>query len=154
LGQKAFTVFFSGMNLDETASLVSVGHQLDTSGHAFGELRDSSYLTGDGEALRTRMEEDGYVFMRGFFKRAEVMAARAVMVERLAAKGVLEPGTDPMDAIIKRGNNIDFRPDLAVENAPLRRLLYSGPMMEFYREFFGEAVRHYDFTWLRADGVG
>jgi len=142
------------MNLVENLSLTSIGHRLDTSEEAFGELRDSSCLAGNGEELRVRIEEDGYLFMRGFFRREDVMAARAGLVERLAAEGVLQPGTDPMEAIIKKGHDITFRADLTAANASLKRLLYSGPMMEFYREFFGEPVRHYDFTWLRAMGPG
>lgn len=142
------------MNLVENLSLTSLGRPLDTSGEAFGELRDSAYLVEDAEALRDRMQEDGYLFVRGFFKREDVMAARAVIVGRLAEQGLLEPGTDPMEAIIKTGKDIAFRPDLATKNPPLDRLLYSGPIMEFYHEFFGEPVRHFDYTWLRAMGPG
>jgi len=32
--------------------------------------------------------------------------------------------------------------------------LYSGRIVEFYERLFGEPVRHYDFTWLRAIGPG
>ena len=142
------------MNLVENLTLTSVGHRLDTSEQAFGELRDSSYLTGDAETLRARMQEDGYLFMRGFFKREDVMDARAVLAGQLAAEGLLEPGTDPMEAIIKKGGELAFRADLTKVNLPLKRLLYSGPMMEFYREFFGEPVRHFDYTWLRAVSPG
>jgi hypothetical protein len=142
------------MNLVENIPLMSVGHRLDASEDAFGELRDSSCLAGDGEKLSARIQEDGYLFLRGFFRRDDVMAVRKVMVDRLAAEGILQPGTDPMDAIINQGRDSTFRPDLAKANAPLEQLLYAGPMMEFYREFFGEPVRHYDFTWLRAMGPG
>jgi hypothetical protein len=138
----------------ETPSLTSVGRKLDTSEKAFGELRDSSLLAGNAEELRVRMEQDGYLFLRGFFKREDVLEARAVIVERLAAEGLLEPGTDPMDAIVREGAHSAFRPDLVKDNVPLHRLLYEGVMMDFYRDFFGEAVRHYDFTWLRAMSPG
>jgi hypothetical protein len=163
------------MNLLEKHPLKSVGRPLDTSEEAFGELRDSSYLLGDGEATRARMEEDGYLFLRGFFRREDVLAARRIIVERLAEEGFLQAGADPMEAIVpeeesevavsqrdtdvpladKNRNNThvhknrNFRPDLTTGNEPLHRLLYRGAMMEFYREFFGEPVRHYDFTWLR-----
>jgi len=142
------------MNIVENSPLTSTGHLLDTSEEAFGELRDSSPLVGNGEGLRNRMREDGYLFIRGFLKREDVMAARSVIVERLAAEGILQPGTDPMEGIIKTGGNSAFRPDLTEANPPLERLLYSGRTMEFYREFFNEPVRHYDFTWLRAMSPG
>ena len=142
------------MNLLENLSLTSVGQSLDTSEEAFGELRESSYLVGNREELHARMQADGYLYLRGFFRREDVMAARKVIVESLAAEGILEAGTDPMDAVVKKGTDITFRPDLAKTNQPLQQLLYTGRLMEFYREFFGEAVRHYDFTWLRAMGPG
>jgi hypothetical protein len=146
--------YFHQMNLVEDLSLTSVGHRLDTSDASFGELRDSSYLVGNGEELRARIQQEGYLFVRGFFRRDDVMAARQVIVERLNAEGLLEPGADPMEAVLKKGADSFFRPDLTKDNAPLHRLLYSGPMMEFYREFFGEPVLHYDFTWLRAMAPG
>jgi hypothetical protein len=168
------------MNLIEDYPVKSVGHLLDTSEEAFGELRDSSYLLGDMDAVRGRLAEDGYLFMRGFFKRDDVLAARRVIVDRLAAEGLLQAGTDPMEAIthdetsgfpanLKEADappleashnnvhvhkNSSFRPDLTTANAPLHRLLYRGAAMEFYRDFFGEPVRHYDFTWLRTIGRG
>jgi len=127
-----------------------MGHRLETSEEAFGELRESSYLLGNGEALRNRMEENGYLFIRGFFRCADVMAARGAIVERIAEQGVLQPGSNPMDAIIKPGSQVSSPFSMALNNAPLDRLLYAGRIMEFYREFFGEEVKHFDFTWLRA----
>lgn len=47
-----------------------------------------------------------------------------------------------------------FRPDLAATNEALQRTLYTGPLMEFYRTFFGEDVLHFDFTWFRAVAPG
>jgi ectoine hydroxylase-related dioxygenase (phytanoyl-CoA dioxygenase family) len=140
--------------LVENLSLTSVGRKLDTSEAAFGELRDSSPLLRDAEALRERMEEDGYLYVPGFFRREDVFAARSVMVQRLAQQDLLRPGTDPMEAIIREGAETAFRPDLTEENAPLQKLLYHGRIIEFYRDLFGEPVRHYDFTWLRAMSPG
>src|ERR1700722_9881350 len=108
------------MNLASAPALTSVGHALVTSEESFGELRDSKYLVGDAEALRDRFAEDGYLFLRGFLDRDEVLVARRVIVERLATEGLLEPGTDPMNAIIRQGKDTDFRADLGNLNQPLR----------------------------------
>jgi hypothetical protein len=143
------------MDLLQNSPLAAHGIPLDTSEAAFGELRDSSYLKGNGEALRDRMEEDGYLFMRGLLARDDVMAARRHVVEQLKAEDHLEPGTDPMDAILRKDrDNGRFRPDLAEKNQPLQQLLYTGRIMEFYRDFFDEPVRHFDYTWFRALGPG
>lgn len=142
--------YILSMTLTDDLTLKSITHPLDTSEEAFGELRDSALIAGDARQLRTRMQEDGYLFIRGFFKRDDVLAARKVIVDRLAAEGVLELGTDPMDAIIKTGAASHFRPDLTQNNQPLMDLIYGEQMMEFYSDFFGEPALHFDFTWLRA----
>jgi hypothetical protein len=136
------------MNITEGMQLSSVGRNLDMSDEAFGELRESSYLVGDGEALRGRLEEDGYLYIPGYFHRPEVMAARKVIVDRLADLGYLKPGSDPMDAL-KGEKTLSFLPELALNNPALDKLLYSGRMLDFYRELFAEPVKHFDFTWLR-----
>jgi hypothetical protein len=142
------------MKLLENQNLTSCGHALDMSEECFGELRESSYLIGDGEALRSRMKEDGYLYFRGFFKRDDVMAARKVLTQRLADAGYLLAGTDPMDGILSPEKGGTFRPDFTENNPPLHQLLYTGRIMDFYREFFGEDIRHFDFTWLRTVGFG
>lgn len=142
------------MNIVENLPLFSIGHQLDMSEEAFGELRESSACIGNGKSLRARMEEDGYLFIRGFFKREDVLAARHMIVERLAKLGFLQPGSNPMDAHIKPGAELGFRGDLAPDNTALHQLLYTGSLIDFYQQFFGEVVRHFDYTWLRAVGPG
>jgi hypothetical protein len=137
----------------ENLALTSCGYPLDTSEHAFGDLRDSSFLLSDPESLRARLGEDGYLYIRGYFERDDVLEVRRELVTRMLKFEMLEPGTDPMDAIIRvkksenapsPGNN-----DFAKDNAILERFLYSGRNMEFYRRFFGEEVLHFDFTWMR-----
>jgi len=144
------------MNLIADHPLTASGYSLDLSENCFGELRESSYLIGDGEALRSRMQEDGYLYLRGFFKRDDVMGVRRTIAEHLMANGYLIPGSDPMECLAKLPSDPGkvFRPDFAQENPVLHKLLYTGRIMDFYREFFGEAVRHYDFTWLRVMSYG
>jgi hypothetical protein len=142
------------MNLAANPVLASVGHQLDTSERSFGELRESSYLVGDPAALRERFAQDGYLFLRGFLPAGQVLAARRPIVEALARENLLEPGTDPMDAIMQPGKDTYFRADLAETNQPLKDLLYGRQVMGFYGDFFGEKALHYDFTWLRVVAPG
>jgi len=142
------------MKMTENMAPTSIGHRLEISDKTFGELRESSRLMGNAGALRSRMEEDGYLFLRGFFRCEAVLAARADIVARLEKEGLLQPGTDPMEAIIREGRESTFRADLTGGNAALHRLLYEGRMIEFYRDYFGEPVRHFDFTWLRVVSPG
>ncbi|HEY3332229.1 MAG TPA: phytanoyl-CoA dioxygenase family protein [Capsulimonadaceae bacterium] len=136
--------------------LSSSGVALDISEDSFGELRSSIAIAFDPDALRTRMLEDGYLYLPGFLDRPQVQDVRAELVSRLAAAGVLAPGTDPSDAIANLADKRYFMPELATQNVALMDLLYGedGRLMEFYRELLGGEVRHYDFTWMRAVGPG
>jgi hypothetical protein len=139
----------------QNLTLSSVGHKLDTSEQAFGELRDSSYLLSAPQSLRERLEEDGYLFIRGFFRRDDVLGVRREFVDRIAALGNLEPGTEPMDAILRKDGKLNpYWQGWGTDNPKLKPLLFSGRILDFYRDFFGEEVRHFDETWLRVVGPG
>src|SRR5437899_2575009 len=71
--------------------LTSHGHEIDTSPAKFGELRDSSALAADMPALRGRIAEDGYLFLRGYLDRDVVMAARQESFGKLARLGSFDP---------------------------------------------------------------
>lgn len=134
--------------------IIASGVELDTAPEAFGPLRRSDDVAGDAEGLRRRMAEDGYLYLPGFLDRDRVLAARRATMEKLAAAGHLAPGTDPMAGIARPGATIKFAPELAEDNEPLRELLYTGRMMDFYRGFFGEDVLHFTYTWVRAVSPG
>ncbi|MDP2137909.1 MAG: phytanoyl-CoA dioxygenase family protein [Candidatus Didemnitutus sp.] len=134
--------------------LYSYGHELEMSDDKVGWLRDSIDAADDVEELRRRVAEDGYLYMKGFLNREEVLGARASLTSRLAAAGVLDPASPEMDGICKPGAGYVFKPELTQGNEAVQKLLYSGQLVDFYAKFFGEPVRHYDFTWLRAIGPG
>jgi hypothetical protein len=114
-------------------------------------LRDSSPLLGDMDALRQRMSEEGYLFLPGLLHRDEVLDARREVAERLAAGGFLDAKYPAMDAVAAVGKGNSFMPEvLAKDNQPLMKVLYDGPMIEFFQTFLAEPVRHYDYTWFRS----
>jgi hypothetical protein len=134
------------------SSTVSIqGHPLERGPRAFGELTRSDAAENPG-VLRERLLGDGYLFLPGFFESEAVLAVRGVLVERIAAAGVLKPGCDPNDAVALPGAAIDFGRDgsqLVAGNEPLGRLLYRGAMIDLYEALLGGEIRHFDFTWLR-----
>lgn len=134
--------------------LTARGEEIDQAPDRFGRLRSSMDIIEDPAALRERMQEDGYLFLPGLLDRDQVVEARAELTRRLAAEGLLDPEYPEIEAVIRPGADSAFRPDLAMNNPALDRVLYDGAMMDFYSRFFGEAVRHYDFTWLRAAAPG
>ncbi|QIN85177.1 phytanoyl-CoA dioxygenase [Rubrobacter tropicus] len=136
------------------SGLASQGVELDLSPASFGPLRDSTDVRGDAEALRGRMALDGYLYLPGLLDRALVLEARKSVTDRLAKEGLTDPDRPPGDAVARPDSGLRFKPDLAHDNEPLHRLLYSGRMMEFFGRFLGGPVRHYDFTWMRAVAPG
>ena len=84
----------------------------DTSPGAFGELRRSLDIVDDGAALRERMRDDGYLYLPGYLDRVEVLDARAVLLDRLASAGCLEPGTPIAAALARKDHDSYFMPEL------------------------------------------
>ena len=141
----------------EVPDLYSCGHKLDEGDNRLGTLNSTYKTSADPETLRDRMAEDGYLFLRSYLNRDEVLAARRHILEQLAADGQLDPSAAVMNGVPKAGTKLFFQPELAQKNnPPLQHLLYSpqGNLMEFYRSFLGGEVRHFDFTWLRCISPG
>ncbi|QDT46522.1 1-deoxypentalenic acid 11-beta-hydroxylase [Symmachiella dynata] len=134
--------------------LTSLGETLDLSAEQFGWFESSAPLIDDPAALRTRLEEEGYLYLPGYLDTDLVTAARERLLGQLNELGMVDR-THPVSAGIAQqpwqGRSCH---DLVQENAPLRELLYAGRMMDIYRRLFDTPVRHFDFTWLRAIGPG
>ena len=120
----------------------------------FGIIRDSADAANDFEELRRRCDEDCYIYIKNYLDREKVLDARREIVNRLDKEGILDPDYPTMDAIAKPNSGYGFKPEMANGCVPLQELLYSGKVTDFYRQFYGENIRHYDYTWLRALGPG
>lgn len=130
--------------------LYSCGQALERDENKVGLLRDSSDASTDFEELRKRFDVDGYLFMKGYLNPDAVLSARAAITDRLASQGLLHPDYSPMAGIPAPDYSNGFHPDIARDCAAVQDLLYGGQLADFYRQFYAEDVRHYDFTWLRA----
>lgn len=135
-------------------TLTFTGRQLKTDPSHFGLLRDSSELRNEPAALQRRMAEDGYLYLPGLLNRDEVLAARRAVLERLQAEGALHPDYPVMEGVMQPGVEFSFRPDLAAQNPAVQQVVYNGAMMDFFADFLGGPVRHFDYTWLRAKAPG
>jgi hypothetical protein len=138
------------MPISDIPRLTALGQELDTSSECFGELQSSRDILGDAAALRARMQEEGYLYLPGYLEREEALAARRVMLERLAAAGWVDPAYPLEEGVYNQSGEVGPRPDIVKGNAPLHKLLYSGRMIEFYTHFLDGEVTHFDFTWTRA----
>jgi len=136
------------------APLTSRDHTLDLSPSAFGELNRSDDALGQVEKLRARLDRDGYLYVPGFFDRDDVMEVRSSLTGQMARQGLLNPDFPHVEALWNPERRTTFMPQLAQNNGPLKNLIYGKQLLGFYEALFGEAVLHFDFTWIRAVGPG
>ena len=142
----------SGLRSAHTVS--SLGHELQTDEHSFGQLEDSAGLRHDPAALRSRMDENGYLYIRGFFARGIILEARRALLGRLAEDGIFEPGQPLMDGILQEGCHPKFSTSAWRNQPAVERVVFGPEVQEFYTAFLGGQIRHFDFIWLRTMGCG
>ncbi len=118
-----------------------------------GRLRVSA-RTDPADVLADRLASDGYLFLPGFHDAGAVAAARAPMVLRLAAAGLLHPAFDPDDLVARPDVESTWLDGLTDANTALHEVLYGRSTLDFFDALLGEPTRHYDFTWSRAVSAG
>ena len=74
--------------------LVSNGYPLVNTDAQLGQLVPSDPLTPINE-LKGQLKHQGYLWLRGFFPRDEVIAFRRRFFERMQAAGIVAEDTDP-----------------------------------------------------------
>ena len=128
--------------------LTARGLPVDMSSEAFGLLRDSTDIADDAWALRSRMHEEGYLYMPGYLDRAEVTEVRTELLDKCAASGLLDDRVGRSQGIARPNGTRYFMPDLAVDNPSLSKLLYAdnGRVMKLYEGLLEGEVRHFDYT--------
>lgn len=134
--------------------LTSAQKEVDTSPTAFGELADCTPLLKDGAAMRQHMQDEGYLLFRGLLNRDEVFAARMSMLERLAEQGHIDLAYPLSEGRAAPTTKVAFKPDIAVKNPFVHKVVYDGPMISMFEQLVDGAVRHFDYTWIRAVSPG
>ncbi len=134
------------------------GEHIFTFGQEVVELQDSSALmqAGDFPELHRRMEEDGYLFIRGFHPREKAERAALRTLQAIDEQGGIKPGTTVEEGIAaKDGQSYAFFRDVAVAHSPEVLDVVDGPhTFAFYQQYFGGPALTFDKRWLRAMGRG
>jgi len=119
------------------------------------EMRDSASLLDDPKALRARLAEDGYLYLRDVVDRDAIAAARREVFERLVAVGeIKEPAIDGIATGDSRRK--ELQPDLGVfwrsisEGKKLRAASNGRDMQRIMSLIFGEPALNQDYIFLRA----
>ncbi|MEM7331691.1 MAG: phytanoyl-CoA dioxygenase family protein [Chloroflexota bacterium] len=119
-----------------------------------GHLRDSSELLNDMPALHERMQEDGYLLLRGLIAREKVLKARQTVLEHMEAKNALVPDTPVLQGVMPNGGkSVPMMGRKGIAQHPdVLNVLESEELTDFYDRYFNEPSTTYNYKWLR--GVG
>ncbi|MBM3262024.1 MAG: phytanoyl-CoA dioxygenase family protein [candidate division Zixibacteria bacterium] len=130
--------------------------EVEMGGRYLSTLREANDLLHDRQALQARMEEDGYLLIRGLQKVENVKAARRVMVENLKANNQLNPDFPVDDAVPAEGARGRFMGGTkAITHTPeFLSVVESPEIMGFFEHFLGGPSLTFDYKWLRAIGPG
>jgi ectoine hydroxylase-related dioxygenase (phytanoyl-CoA dioxygenase family) len=129
---------------------------LELGGPYLGSLRDANRLLDDLPALRHRMDEDGYLLIRGLHDAAKVEAARRAILENLDANGQIDRAYPIDQAVVApegRGAFLGGSKEMTRTEAFLN-VVESPEVMGFFSRFLEADVLTYDYKWLRVVGPG
>ena len=120
------------------------------------ELSNSSPLLNDIKALHKKMNEDGYLFIRGFHPRQDAEAAAHWTLNAIAERGGIESDTAIEDGIIGEANRTFsfFRQTEVAHAKPILDVVDSHRTMQFYENFLGGPIITFDKRWLRCMANG
>ena len=115
------------------------------------ELRDSSPLLTDFDALRARLSEEGYLFVRGFYPAALANRAQTHVFKAIGERG----GLNPDGTISDKNQSFGFFRDLEVAHAPeILDLTDGAHTWRFFENLLGAAASTFDKNgcarWLKA----
>ena len=118
------------------------------------QLRDCSTILDDVEALRSGLQEDGYLLIRGFHDRELVLKARHAILEYLARFDCIDEGADLMNGVIKTGTKAPRLTGQKVmtHSDPVLAVLENERVFDFFATLFGKRSVTFDYKWLRAVG--
>lgn len=135
--------------------LLKVGNrELELGGPHLTELRGSNDILHDFDALRERISEDGYLLLRGFHDREQVLDARRSILEKMDQMGKLDRDTLLEEGYMADGSKSIFMGGTNEDLPELLNVLNGDHIMCFFDQLFGEQSLTYHYKWLRAVGKG
>jgi hypothetical protein len=121
-------------------------------------MSDSAGLLDDPTRLRARLNEDGFLYLRGVLDPDAVRSARQEILGRLEAIEEVEPGTDGL--FTGRSRRAELQPDLGAfwksvsEGPRLRSVSHGDAVARVVATIAGEPVIPQDYIFLRVGVTG
>ena len=142
--------------LTAPTNAVFAKRSLTVPGPELGLLHDSTALRDDAPALRARLAEDGYLFIRRLHDPRLVLEARQQILEKLATAGCLDPAAPLMEGRIAphRGNVPNVKDQTLTTCPAYQELIRGERCLRFFSFLRGGPAMTYDYQWLRVIGNG
>jgi hypothetical protein len=122
------------------------------------DLPDSSSLLGDADALRRRLAQDGFLYIREFHDPEAVLAARREMLAKLQERGLVDSSRPIEEGVVDRQHvkvaTSSVRGNDYLKTPGVREVLFGERTTRFFDSLFGEPSLHLQFEWLRAAPPG
>lgn len=133
-----------------TVKVTLGNHEVELGGKYVKELKDSNDIAEDFAALRQRLQEDGYLLIRGLHDRTQVLNARANLLEKLSQEGKLDPHYPIEEGRIGSENKGAFWGGTSEDSPGLLDMVNALPLMSFFDQLFAGPSITYDFKWARS----
>ena len=130
--------------------------ELELGSKYLSTLRDANDLIDDMDAIHRRMDEDGYLLIRGLQNTEKIKAARQVVLDNLKANDQLDldqPADIGVAAPGKKGRFLGGAKQVT-HTPEFLSVVESPEIMKFFEGFLDGPVLTYDYKWLRAVGPG
>lgn len=129
---------------------------LELGSSQLGTLRDATPHLGDPAALRARLDDEGYLLLRGLQDRELVLEARRQLVQVLRDEGLADRSGGPLEARPAPGAGGQFRGgENALTTCPaFRQVVESERVRRFMEGIYGGEALTFDFKWMRVVGPG
>ena len=117
-------------------------------------LEDSSHLLSDIAGLKARMQQDGFLLLRGLIGREKVLQARQTILQHMDRKEALTPNTPVLEGVMpKGGRSVQMmgRKGIAID-PDVMDVVESDELFQFFERYFGEPALTFNYKWLRAVG--
>lgn len=129
--------------------------ELELGGEHLGELEDASADLGDPAALRRRLDQDGYLLLRGLQDRALVLEARRQLVAELRAAGVADPAGGPLACAPAAGGRGAGGVERRLAACPaFRAVVESDRIRALMAALHGGEALTFSYKWMRVVGPG
>lgn len=117
---------------------------------------EASRLDEPVATLRDRLQEEGYLLLRGFHPRDEVLAARADLMGALRARGALAPGADgdAGKSATANGPGVHFPQQEILSWARYMALVCSPRILGMFERLLGGPATTFDHKWIRTMPAG